>query len=74
LNADAEPNTAREGATKKRKDQPPQTTKKVPFQTHNNKKNKTCEKCDPMKLELSYIQKCTTMEGVATEREREYTY
>ena len=30
---------AREGATKKRKTNPPQTTKKVPFQKHKNKKN-----------------------------------
>ena len=45
-----------EGATKKRKTNPPQTTKKVPFQKHKIKNNKTCENCDPMKLELSYIQ------------------
>ena len=57
MNADARINTAREGATKKRKTKPPQTTKKVPFPNHKNKKNRTCEKCDPMKLELSYIQK-----------------
>ena len=30
--------------------------KRVPFQTHKNKNNKTCENCDPMRLELSYIQ------------------
>jgi hypothetical protein len=53
LNADAEENTAREGATKKRKTNPPQTTKKTNTQ---NKNNNTCENCDPMKLELSYIQ------------------
>jgi len=37
LNTDAPLNTAREGATKKRKTNPPQTTKKVPFQKHKNK-------------------------------------
>ena len=41
---------------RKEKTNPPQTTKKVPFQKHKNKNNKTCENCDPMKLELSYIQ------------------
>ena len=74
MNTDAPKNTAGEGATKKRKTNPPQTTKKAPFQTHKNKKNKTCENCDQMTLELSYIQKYTTAEGVATERKREYTY
>ena len=50
------------GETKKRKDtNPPQTTtKEYRFKHTNNKKNNTCEKCDPMKLELSlslsYIQ------------------
>jgi hypothetical protein len=29
---------------------------KVPFQT-TKQNNKTCKNCDPMKLELSYIQK-----------------
>ena len=33
--------------------------KRVPFQTRNNKNNKTCENCDPMKLELSYTCTCT---------------
>ena len=54
----------REGATKKRKT------------TTNHKQNNntcTCENCDPMQLELSYIQIHTT-EGTATERNREYTY
>ena len=32
--------------------------KRVPFQKNTKtKENKTCEKCDPMKLELSFIQK-----------------
>jgi hypothetical protein len=39
---------------RKRKNNPPQTTKKVPFQKHTKQKNKTCENCDPMKLGLSY--------------------
>ena len=56
LNLVADINTAREGATKNRKTNPPQRTKKVSFQTHKIKKNKTCENCDSMKLELSYIQ------------------
>ena len=59
MNADADWNTAREGATTKRKDtNPPQTTtKEYRFKHTNNKKNNTSEKCDPIKLELSYIQK-----------------
>ena len=43
---------------RKEKDQTHHTNNnnKVPFQTTNNKKNKTCETCDPPKnLELSYI-------------------
>ena len=39
LNADAKTNTAREGATKEKKDQPT-TIKKGPFQTHKNKSTK----------------------------------
>ena len=38
-----------------------------------NQNNKTCENCDPMKLELSYIQN-TQQRKAWTEREREYTY
>ena len=47
---------------------------KIPFQKHKNKNTRKHETCDPMKLELSYIKKYTTTEGVATEREGEYTY
>jgi len=72
LNLNALTNTAREGATKKRKTNPPQSTKKVPFQTHNIKKNKTCEKCDPMKLELSFIQN-TQQRNAWPQRGREST-
>jgi hypothetical protein len=42
------------GCNKEMKDQPTTNNKKVPFQKHKN--NKTCEKSDPMKLELTYIQ------------------
>ena len=60
LNAAAPENTARreKGATKKReRPNPPHknNNKKVPIQirVHKNKNKKMCEKCDPMKLELS---------------------
>ena len=57
LNADALRNTAREGATKKRKDQSTtNNNKKGPVSNTQNQKNRTCENCDPMKLELSYLQ------------------
>jgi hypothetical protein len=58
LNADACLNTARRetGATKRRKTKPTtNTTTKIPFQTTNQRKNKTCETCDPTKFEVSYI-------------------
>jgi len=58
------------GCNKEQRDQPTTNNKKVPFQ---NRKNRTCENCDPIKLELS-IFKYTTAEGVATERLRKYTY
>ena len=66
---------------RKEKANPPQTTtKEYRFKHTNNKKNKTCENCDPMNLEWSnnkYSTTHTTTEGaVATERgrESEYTY
>ena len=71
MNLIALTNTAKEGATKKKKrptHHKPQ--KRVPFQTHKNKKNKTCENCDPMTLECVVHSKYTTAEGVATERDR----
>ena len=40
MNADAKLNTAGEGATKKRKTHPPQTTKRYRFKKHKYKKNK----------------------------------
>ena len=43
-------------ATKKRKINPPQTTKKGTVSTTQKQNNKTCENCDPMKFELSYIK------------------
>jgi hypothetical protein len=59
---------------RKGKTNPPQTTKKrTVSRTHNNKNNNTCEKCDPMKLEVVVYSKDTTADGVATEREREST-
>ena len=57
LNADAPQNTAREGATKKRKDQPTtNNNKSYRFRNTITKRTKTCENGDSMKLELSYIQ------------------
>jgi len=75
LNAAASPNTARreKGATKKKKTNPPQTTKKVPFQNIKSKKNKTCETFVTGQTSSRRYSKHTTKEGVATEREREST-
>ena len=74
LNADALLNTARreKGVTKNRKTKPHHTNNNnnVPFQTTNKKRNTSCETCDPMKLELSYIKKYNNR-SVATEREGE---
>ena len=67
LNAYARKNTAREGATKKRKDQPTTNNKKrVPFQKHKNKNNNTYENCDPIKLEGPLIQIYNNGKGMAT--------
>ena len=46
------------GCNKEKKRHQPTTNnnKRVPFQSHKNKNNKACENCDPMKLELSYMQ------------------
>jgi hypothetical protein len=77
LNADACLNTARRetGATKRRKTKPTtNTTTKIPFQTTNQRKNKTCETCDPTKFEVSYIFNNTPQNGRRrgqTEKKRE---
>jgi hypothetical protein len=71
LNTDAFLNTAKEGATKKRKTNPPQTTNKgTVSKTHNNI-NKTCEKCDQMKLELPYL---STQQQKAWPQREEWVY
>jgi hypothetical protein len=58
----------------KEEERPTHHKQQKEYRFKNTKQNnKTCENCDPMKLEMSYIQN-TTAEGVATEREREYTY
>ena len=59
LNADASLNTARSSGSTKKKKRPTRhhkQHKKVSVQKHINKNNNTCENCEPMKLELSYIQ------------------
>ena len=49
--------------------------KRVRFKHTTTKENKTCEKCDPMKLELSYVQNTQQqMKLEPSERKREYTY
>ena len=45
------------GCNKEKKDQPTTNNKKHRFKNTETKNNKTSENCDPMKLELSYIQK-----------------
>jgi len=51
------------------------TNKKKMVPTTTTTKNRTCENCGHMKLELSYMySKNTTTEVVAIEMEREYTY
>jgi hypothetical protein len=59
---------------RKERPNPPQTTKKVPFQKHKNKITKRVRIVIQMKLEFVIYSKYTTAEGVATERERESTY
>jgi len=44
------------GCNKEKKDRPTTNNKKGTVSKTQNQNNKTCEKCDPMKLELSYIQ------------------
>jgi len=65
----------RKGCIKEKKDHTHHNrNKKVPFQKHKIKNNKQCEKCDWMKLELSYIQKSQQRKAwPQTEREREST-
>ena len=46
----------KKGCNKEKKDQPTTNNKKGTVSQTQNKNNKTCENCDPMKLELSYIQ------------------
>ncbi len=72
--------TLQERVQQKTNNQPAITSnkKKSTVWKHNNKKNKTCEKCDPdVKLELSYIQN-TQQRKVCphqqSEKKREYTY
>ena len=72
LNARAWWNTAREGATKKRKTNPPQTTTKSTVSKIQNKRTKR------VRIVIRWNSSCriityTSTEGVATEREREYT-
>ena len=74
LNTDAPSNTAREGATTKRKTNPPQTTKKITVSKTQNINNKTGENCDPMKLELSYIQNTQQRKARPQRGREEYTY
>jgi hypothetical protein len=59
-------NTTREGATKRK--ERPTHHKQQHARSITTQKNRTCENCDPMKLELSY-SKDTTAEGVAKGRE-----
>ena len=44
------------GCNKEKKDQPTTNNKKGTVSNTQKQNNKTCENCDPMKLELSYIQ------------------
>ena len=62
------------GCNKEKKDQPTTNNKKGTVSKTQKQNNKTCEKCDPMKLELSYIQNTQQRKAWPQEREREYTY
>ena len=62
----------REGCNTENKDQTHHNQQQRYHSKSQNEKNRTCEKCDPMKLELSIFKIHNS--GVATEREREYTY
>ena len=53
---------------RKRKTNPPQTTKKSTMSKTQNKNNTMCENCDPMNLELSYIQNTQRWKAWPTER------
>ena len=71
LNADANSNTAwREGATKKKKDQPKQQTRYT-ISNHKNKITKRVRSVIIRNSSCRLLFKNTTAEGVATERGRE---
>ena len=54
LNTEAYQTTTREGATKKKKDQPHHKQQKVPFSNTQNKQNKTCERHGHREREREY--------------------
>ena len=63
------------GCNEAKKEQPTtQRPKRFRFKNRKAKNNNTCENCDPMKLELPYIQKHNNGRRGHREGEREYTY